>query len=489
MKISFKSIIKILGILTFIEGVFMLPCVAAAVYFNEPEAARPLLTASAVCVTFGFVVLTRFKFDKIRLKHRESYFIACVSWIFVSLIGALPFYFCGRGFPFISCYFESVAGFSTTGCTALDVDLIPNSLLLWRALCHWLGGMGILVLLISIFPLWGINSQSVALAETPGLHNEKLAAKYSYTSKFLYLSYTVLSITEFILLALGPMDAFNALLATCSSISTAGLIITSSNGWMYELIYVKAVITVFTILSSLNFIVYFMAVKGKWSAVIKNIETRVFLSIIAASAFMIAAILKLSGLYSSLWSALKDALCQVVSFISTSGFYVADYSVWPAPAVTILFLLLFVGGCSFSTSGSLKVIRVAILFKLMKRGFLKQIHPRMVKAVMLSNKPVSAYSASSVATHVLLYLGILAAGCLLLSFSNLSMETTVTSALGVFSNTGAALTSEAFGYFGMFNPFCQLVMTFLMIAGRLEMYSVIILFTKSFWRHDKANTI
>ena len=491
MRVNFKSIIKILGIITFIEGVFMLPCVVAALHFEEWKAGGSLFVSAIVCVSIGFVILTQLKFDKIKLKLRECFFIACVSWLFASVIGAIPLYCCGEGFPFIACYFESVAGFSTTGCSVLSADDIPKALIMWRALCHWLGGMGILVLLISVFPLWGINSQTVAIAETPGMQNEKLAAKSSDTGKFLWISYTTLSVTEFILLVIGPMDWFNALITTCSSISTAGLIITSADSWMYELAYVRAIVVAFSILSSLNFVVYFMAVKGKWSDILRNIETRVFLGIIAAATVFIALVLRISGTYTSLWQALKDSLCQVVSFISTSGFYVCDYYSWPALAVSVLFLLLLVGGCSFSTSGSLKVIRVAILFRMIKRGFLKQIHPRMVKAVMLGGKPVSAATASAVTTHVLLYFGILALGCILLSFNNLDMEITVTSALGLFTNTGVSLGGgvENFGYFGMFSPFSQLVLCFLMVAGRLEMYAIVILFTKSFWKHNKANAI
>lgn len=491
MKVNFKSIIKILGIITFIEGLFMLPCVIAALYFEEWKAGGSLFVTSIVCVSIGFVILTQLKFDKIKLKLRESFFIASASWIFASIIGALPFYCSGEGFPFISCFFESVAGFSTTGCSVLSPDIVPKALLLWRALCHWLGGMGILVLLISIFPLWGINSQTVAIAETPGMQNEKLAAKSSDTGKFLWISYTALSVIEFLLLVIGPMDWFNALITTASSISTAGLIITSADSWMYDLAYVEVIVVIFSILSSLNFVVYFMAIKGKWSDVIKNIETRVFLGIIAAATAVIFIALMIDGTYDSILQTFKNSLCQVVSFISTSGFYVCDYYSWPSFAVTILFMLLFVGGCSFSTSGSLKVIRIAILFKLIKRGFLKQIHPRMVKAVMLNGKPVSASTASAVTTHTLLFFGIFMLGCILLSFNNLSMETTITSALGLFANTGVALNGsvENFGYFGMFNSFSQLVMTFLMVAGRLEMYAVVILFTKSFWKHNKANAI
>ena len=186
MGLNFKAITKVLGILTLIEGVFMLAALATAMYYGEWAAASALLTTSLLCISVGFVILTQMKFDKIILRAREGYFIACASWIYCSVLGALPIYFCGEGFSFISCLFESVAGFSTTGCSVLDISSVPLSILMWRALCHWLGGMGILVLLISIFPLWGINNQAIATAETPGPHTDKLEATNSDTGKFLY---------------------------------------------------------------------------------------------------------------------------------------------------------------------------------------------------------------------------------------------------------------------------------------------------------------
>lgn len=491
MRFNFKAVIKILGILTLIEGVFMLPCLGVAMHYEEWTSASAFVTVSLFCISIGFVILTQLKFDKIVLRAREGYFIACASWIYCSVLGAIPLYFCGRDFSFISCLFESVAGFSTTGCSVLDVDVVPLSMLLWRALCHWLGGMGILVLLISIFPLWGINNQSIASAETPGPNTRKLEANYSDTGKFLYLSYLTLSVAEFTLLVLGPMDWFNALLTTCSSISTAGLIITSESAWLYALPYVRAIVLTFTILSSLNYMVYFLLIKKRWKEAFSNIEVRTFLLIIAAASLLIGLSLKISGTYGDLWQAIKDGLCQVVSFISTSGYFVCDYTNWPAFTVTILMLLLLVGGCSFSTSGSLKVIRVMILFKLAKRGMLKQIHPNIVKAVMLDkDNPVTARTAASVTMHALLFFGVITVGCLLLSFNNLDMETTLTTTIAMFSNAGIALGLPGnTGYFGMFNEFSQIVMSFLMIAGRLEMYAIVIIFAKSFWKPDKAVTI
>ncbi len=488
MGFNYKAIIKILGILTLIEGVFMLPAFAVGLYFCEWKAAGSLFTISIICISVGFVILTQLRFDKIALRSREGYFIAFASWIYCSFLGALPIYFCGQGFTLINCIFESVAGFTTTGCSVIDINNIPLCLLLWRALCHWLGGMGILVLLISIFPLWGINNQSLAVAETPGAHSSKIEAKSSDMGKFLYLSYLTLSATEFILLIIGPMDWYNALITTCSSISTAGLIILPDSSWMYDTLYVHIVVMIFSVLSSLNYVVYFLAVRKKWKEIFKNNETRVFLIIIASATILITLCLKLTDTYQSIWLALRDALFQVVSFISTSGYFVCDYTTWPAFATTVLMILLFIGGCSFSTSGSLKIIRVLVLFKLIRRGFIQQIHPRMVKAVMLDeNTPVSAKTASSIATHTMLFFITFFLGAILLSFNNFDMETTVTTSIGMFSNTGMALgVPGCSGYFGMFNGFSQAVMCFLMIAGRLEMYALVIVFARSFWKPDKA---
>lgn len=488
MGLNLKTIIKILGILTLIEGIFMLPCVAAGMYYEEWDSAGAFFPISLVCISIGFVILTQLRFDKLVLRAREGYFIAFTSWLYCSILGTIPMYFCNDDFSFISCFFESVAGFSTTGCSVLDINTVPMAMLMWRALCHWLGGMGILVLLVSIFPLWGVNNQSLASAEIPGTHTRKIEANYSDTGKFLYLSYLTLSVVEFTLLAAGPMDLFNALLTTCSSISTAGLIIMPESAWLYDLQYVRGIVLVFTILSSMNYMVYFLLVKRKWKDAFKNLESRTYLFIIGLATCVIALSLWISGTYSSLWQAVKDGLCQVVSFISTSGYFVCDYTNWPAFTTTILMLLLFIGGCSFSTSGSLKVIRVLVLVKLIKRGILKQIHPNIVKAVMLDeDTPVPAKAAGAIVTHTLLFFGVFMVGSLLLSFNNFDMETTVTTTVGLLSNTGLSLgLPGTTGYFGMYNDFSQIVMSFLMIAGRLEMYAMVVLLAKSFWKPDNA---
>lgn len=491
MVLNFRAVIKVLGILTLIEGLFMLPALLVALIFEEWQSASAFLTPSLVCISVGFVILTQLKFDKIVLKAREGYFIAAMSWVYCSIIGAVPIYFSGLKLPLIGCFFEAVAGFTTTGCSVVDITIMPNSILFWRALTHWLGGMGILVLLITIFPLWGINNKSIVVAETPGTNTSTLGTNYKSIGSFLYKTYLSLTVIEFILLLLGPMDWFNAIITACSSMSTAGLIIKPEFAWLYEIEYVRFIVIIFTILSTINFTTYLLIVNKKWHEIFHNIEIRVFFLIIAIATLLVAISLRISGIYSNLWQAIKDGLCQVIAFISTSGFYVCDYTHWPSFTVTVLILLLFIGGCSYSTSGSLKVFRVAVLYKFVKRGILKQVHPNIVKAVMLDDKtPVSAKVASAISIHTLLYFATLFLGCILLSFNNFDMETTFTTALGIFTNTGISLGIPGnSGFYGMFNEFSQFIMCFLMIAGRLEMYALVIVFTKSFWQPDKTTTI
>ena len=490
MHINYRMYIKILGFLTLAEGVGMFVCSGIGMYFSEWKPAGTLLLVSLVCVSVGFVILTQLRFSKIRLRFHEGWLIACMSWVYCSLLGAVPFYFGGMDYSLIGSLFESVAGFTTTGCSVFDIDTMPKCLMMWKAVASWFGGMGILVFVVSLFPALGISGQSIASAETTGPTIAKLDARYSDTGKFLYLVYLAFTVIEFILLALGPLDWFDALINTFSSVSTGGLVITSDTKAVFTSTYVRMVILVFTVLSSLNFCIYFLVRQKKFKEAFANIETRYFFIIIGVATALIALRLKLTGTYSSLWQAVKDSLCQVVSFIATSGYYVCDYTDWPTFAIVILFTLLFIGGCSMSTSGSMKVIRFAIFTKLIKRGIFRQIHPHSVKAVVVDGKAVPADKVSSITTHILLFFGVFFFSCIMLSFNNFDMETTMTTAIGFFSNTGMALgEAGCTGYFGMFSPFSQFFLCVLMITGRLEMYAVLLLLSKSFWKLDRARSV
>lgn len=487
--IDYKVYIKILGFLTLIEGLVLFPCSLVARYYEETAPAKSLMTIAAVYIVVGLTIFNQLRFSKIKLKHHEGWLIAFISWFYCSVIGTLPYFLCGQDYSLMGSFFEAAAGFTTTGCSAFDMTMMPRSLILWKAATSWMGGMGILVLMVSVFSTLGVSGQSIASAEITGPIVTKLDAKYSDTGKFLYLVYICFTVVEFLFL-LAPMGWYEALVATFSSISTGGLVITPQNEVLFTSPYVRFVIMTFTVLASLNFLSYFFLLHGKVKEAVTNVETRTYFIITASATLLIAFSLKLSGTYSSLWQAIKDSLCQVVSFIGTSGYYVCDYTKWPTFTIIILFTLIIIGGCSLSTSGSLKIIRVAICMKLIGRGIYKQIHPRSVKAVIIEGKAVPALSVSAVTSHVMLYFGVLFLSFIVLSLNNFDMETTITTAIGLFSNTGVALGEVGIsGYVGMFNGFSQFFMSLLMIMGRLEIYAVLILFSRSFWKVDRVKSM
>lgn len=490
MNINHKVFIKIIGFLTILCGFGMLPCTVVGIIFEEWNAAGALFTSSVTFMSAGAAIHSVTRLNHIKLKYYEGWLIAFISWVHCSILGAVPIYFCGMDYTLAGSFFEAVAGFTTTGCTVFDINTMPKCILLWKAISSWFGGMGILVLVVAVFRALGISGQSIASAETTGPTLEKLDARYSDTGKFLYKVYMLMTVSEFILLLLGPLDWFDALINTFSSVSTAGLVITSANESLFSSSYVRIVILVFTILSSLNFCIYFLVRQGRIKEALNNVEIKAFFTIIGIATALISVCLRVTGTYDNLWTAVKDSLCQVVSFIATSGYYVCDYTKWPTFAVMVLFSLIFIGGCSMSTSGSLKVIRFVVFLKLIKRGIFRQVHPHGVKAVKVEGQAIPADKVSSISTHIMLFFASFFLGCIILSFNNFDMETTITTAIGFFSNTGMALgEGGCAGYYGMFNGFSQFVLAFIMIMGRLEMYSVLLIFSKSFWKTDTARAI
>ncbi len=483
-----KLFFKIIGFLTLMEGVALLPCIIAATKYDEKSTASALFMISIIYIFIGYNLTARLKGRRFKLKAHEGYFISTLCWVYCSLIGALPFYFSVAHYTFPQALFEATAGFTTTGCTSFDLNLMPKSLLLWRGICNWLGGMGILVLVVSFLPALGIDGQNMAATETTGPTIEKVGGRFSDTGKFLYITYTVFTLTELILLSLSPLSFFDALINTFSSISTGGLLVIDANAHLFAGTYVRAVIIIFTVLSSMNYTLYFFFINCRKKVFTGNAEVKGFWLIILIATFLISVNLVISGKYTSISHAVKDSLFQVISFISTSGYYVCDYTSWPTFSIAVLFGLLLIGGCSMSTSGSLKVIRVMILFKLIARSIFRAVHPNSVCAVKIAGETVSAKKAGEVTTHVLLYNLVLMFSFVVLSLNNFDLETTISTAIGLFTNTGMAIGEPgASGYFGMFNDFSLFYLSLLMICGRLEIWAVVMLFTKTFWFENKAN--
>lgn len=485
-----RAFFKILGTLTLIEGLALLPCLFVSCAADSTETYSAIFAVSLVYIFTGSALLSRLRSRRFRLKTHEGFLVSTLCWVFCSVLGAMPFYFAGNDYSFMQSLFEATAGFTTTGCTVMDLDTMPKGLIMWRAISNWLGGMGILVLVVSVLPALGIGGQSIASTETTGPSLEKVGGRFSSTGQFLYVTYSLFSIVEFILLAAGPLNMFDAFINTCSSISTGGLLVTSQNAAAFTTVYVRLVVIVFTLLSSMNYTLYYFLLNGRKNAVSSNAEVRGFWIIIAVATLLVTLDLIHEKTYTNAFLALKDGLSQVISFISTSGYYVCDYTEWPTFSVVVLFTLLLIGGCSMSTSGSLKVIRIVVFFKLIARGIFKQIHPNAVRAIKIQGKAVPAQKVGEITAHILLYFAVIFFSCIILGLNNLDMEATITTVIGTFTNTGIALGGPGpGGYYGMFSNFSLFYLSFLMIVGRLEMFAVIILFTKSFRQINRPEQI
>lgn len=485
MHNNYRVILRTIAILLMIEGVALFIPLCYALYLDDPSAPA-FFSPSIICLSIGLLIHTQLKFYTLKIKQRESYFIAFISWLTVSIMGMLPYALAECGYSFADCLFESVSGWTTTGAWTVDVSSMPKPLLLWKALSNWMGGMGLLLLTISFFPVLGIEGQKMISAEGPGIEVEKMSARISDTAKISYEIYIIMTIVEFLLLLPTELTPFEALINTMSTISTAGLLNIGSSNVIGVSPYVTGVFTAFSIFGSINFMMYFWLYKRKWKNIIKNVEVRAFLTILITAAFFIGIQLYREGLYDSFSGAFGIAFAQTVAFGATSGYEVSDINAWPGLCKMILIMVLLIGGCSNSTSGSVKVIRFIVFIKLIQRGIYKRIHPRAMKPVMLQGKPVSAASVSSITVFLMLYFFVFIAGSLVFSLENLDMETTFCTTLACITNNGTAFGGVVGGNFSILSGFGKCFAAILMLAGRLEMYAIILLFSRSFWNPNRA---
>ena len=483
MDFNYKILIKISSLILAVTGISMIPSIICAAYYGETACLKAFAFFFVLFTAAGFLIYKAVPARYSHISARDGFLIVAACWIVSCLFGAFPYMFSGEGFTFAQSVFESTAGFTTTGATSVDGFLGPKSLILFKAVAHWLGGMGILILAVSILPAMGIGGQNIAKAETPAPKVDKLSNRISDSARILYIMYFTLSFMEFILLIFNrKVTVFDALVNTLSTISTSGIITHETGLAFYESFYVEIVITVFTIFASINFNLYYFLLNRRIKEFFGNTELRAFLGIVAIVTVIITVNLWINGIYDGIFSSLRYAFIQVVSFISTSGFTFTNFMSWPVLSKLLLFMLMFIGGCAASTGGGIKVIRVVVMMKLIFRGFKRRIHPRSVVAVKIGGKAVSGPMVSQISTFILVYLLVYIVSCVILSLNNLDFETTLTTAAGIMSNSGIGMGMfGTAGNLSMFNSGSQLFMSLLMLIGRLELFTLLFLFVPSFW--------
>jgi len=470
-------------IILIIAGCMTAPAVIAAV--NKENKAL-----FAISVTMGFSVLIFF-IIKLFLKEgrsgnlstRDGFLFVTCSWIIASFIGALPFYLSGAIPSFADAYFETMSGFTTTGASILSaVEDLPSSLLFWRSLTHWLGGMGIVVLTVAILPALGIGGLQLINAEAPGPTVDKLTPRISETAKILWFIYLGLTVIQTFLLLLGGMNLFDSLTHSFGTVATGGYSTKNTSVMYYNSAYIDAVITVFMVLAGINFSLHFWLITGRFKTLLKDSELKGYLLIFFLSTILIT--INTSGqTYNSIWESLRYASFQVATIMTTTGFASADYEKWPFFSQAILFILMFVGGCSGSTGGGIKVLRIITLLKQGLNEMKYLIHPRGVFTLRINRRPVKKDIVYGISGFFFLYILMLLLTALVAASSGVDVETSFTSALATLGNIGPGFgkvgPTENFGFFP---AYVKWWFSFAMLAGRLELYTVLILFNVSFWK-------
>ena len=478
---NIKLVLKLVGRLLLVEAVaLVLPLMVALLYREDPT---PFLMTIAIVALCG-LGLSALPCRNRQFFTREGFVSVGLIWIVTGIVGALPFQFCGYFASPIDCIFESCSGFTTTGASILtDIESLPKGILFWRSFTHWLGGMGVLVLATAIVPTMGIRSHYLTQAETPGPVFSKLVPKQSQTSKILYTIYFALTALEILCLKIAGMPLYDCFIHAFSSAGTGGFSNRNASVGAYGSVAIEMIITVFILLFSLNFAVYFLLLTRRWKDVLQSDELRFFLLVVALSTLVIGVVNL--QVYSTIWESLRYAVFQVASIISTTGFATADFTLWPQLSHLILILIMFCGACAGSTGGGMKCSRILILGRSLRREIHRIVHPRSVEVVTLDGKVVEEETIHSVLTFIGSYFLVILAGALIISLDNFSFSVSFSAALTCVSNVGPGLELIGpAGNFSIFSPLSKLVMSLCMIVGRLEILPVLVLFSRSTWRKD-----
>lgn len=476
---NYAMIAYVIGWILNCEGFLMLlPCLTAVIY--QETAGFSFAAAMALCFLFG-VPLTVRKPKNIVFYTKEGFVSVSLSWIVLSVMGSLPFLFSGSITNPVDALFETVSGFTTTGASILsDVEALPRCILFWRSFTHWIGGMGVLVFILSLLPLTGGYHMNLMKAESPGPSVEKLVPKIQSTAKILYSIYVAMTILEVLLLLAGNMPLFDALTTTFGTAGTGGFGIKNDSMASYSP-YLQNVVTVFMILFGINFNFYFLLLMRKPKKAMKNEEVRCYLAIIAITISIIT--FNIRGLYPSIMEAFQQAAFQVGSIITTTGFATTDFNTWPQVSRTILVMLMFVGACAGSTGGGIKVSRFVILLKTVNKELHLFLHPKGVRKISMDGKVVEHEVVRSINVFMTAYVLVFAFSILLVGFDNHDLITNFTAVAATLNNIGPGL--ELVGpsqNFGLFSDPAKCVLIFDMLAGRLELFPLLLLFVKDTWK-------
>ena len=478
---NYSVILRTLGNMVLFEALFLtVPLVTAAIYWEA--AFWMYLITIAICIAVGALCLLIKSKDK-NVYSKEAFVIVALGWIVMSLFGALPFVMTQEIPSYVDALFETVSGFTTTGASILNgsqIESMSKANLMWRSFTHWLGGMGVLVFIMAFLPLSGAKNMNIMKAESPGPQVSKIVPRVRQTARILYIIYTTLTVVELVLLLVGGMPLFDAITTSFATAGTGGFAVKSDSLTSYSP-YLKWVVTIFMLMFSINFNSYFLLTKRKWKEAL-NAEVRAFIIIVFVAIGIIIANLCFSGGY-TFAQAVGQAPFTVASIISTTGFVVNDFNLWPTLSKTVLVWLMFIGACAGSTGGGIKVSRWLMYIRSTTNEIGHIIHPKQVKKITLDKKVVEHDVVRSLNAFFVAFFVIFGLSVLAVSIEGYDFTTNFTAVAATINNVGPGLNLVGpAGNFGFFSAPTKLVLIFDMLAGRLEVFPMLVLFSPKTWK-------
>jgi len=484
--VNVRFCFQITGKFVMYLGLLMLVPAVCTLFYPEDDLSAFLISALITSLAgLALMVICRIPETPTEIRRREGFLIAALCWVFASIFGAIPYYVYGVFASPVDALFESTAGFTTTGATALaSIEWLPKGILFWRNFTQWLGGMGIIVLGIAIFPRLFVGGAQLMGLETTGPTTEKFAPKIAETAKKLWIVYIALTAVLTVLLIFGGMSFFEALTHSFSTLSTGGFSCRDASIGAYDSGYIQGLITLFMFLGGTSFVLHFYFFTGRPGKLLRNSEFRFYLFFVVAATMFIALELIQTGVYGTFSESLRYASFQVVSIITTTGFTTTDFDAWPAFVKWVIFMLMFFGACAGSTSGSVKGLRIMVLFKKAHREIRRLVYPNVVSPITIEGKTINEKAVASITSFFILYIllcGFIAFVVLMLE--DISLESAVSAAAASITNVGPAFdeVGPANDYAHLGSP-TKIILSLAMIIGRLELYTVLVLLMPSFWK-------
>lgn len=484
MRFNYRVIINILGILLLLNGVFMLLCIPFSLYYQEGDL-WALLFSALITLSVGGMMMFRTKRNLNKeLRKRDGYLVVSLGWITMSFFGSLPYILSGAIPDLTNAFFETISGYSTTGASILtDIEAVHKGILFWRSLTQWIGGMGIIVLTVAILPILGIGGMQLFVAEAPGISPDKLQPRIKETAKRLWLIYLGMTLTETILLCAGGMGFYDALNHSLTTMATGGFSTKNASIAFYQSPFIEYVVILFMFLAGANFTMTYLALHGKFRKVLQNDEFKYYTGFCLGIGLIVGLVI-----YTMEWGPLeksiRDGLFQVVSVITTTGFVTADYTSWTPTITIVFFILMFFGASAGSTAGGVKIVRHIILIKNSILELKRQLHPSAVIPVRYNGRAVSREITYNILAFIMIYISIFALGSVFMGMFGADFETAIGSVATCLGNIGPGIGSVGPVYnFHHISDAGKWLLSFLMLLGRLELFTVLMLFTPYFWKN------